>query len=187
MKHYNEPVALRLVERYAPSIPAPLLIDTFTYDSRDWFIATNLPGRRAQGILHRMSYAERDQLVADLSDVIAQMHKIPNTTPYRFSSVSGGPIHDLRFDTGIGPFNSEADLNKDMVGDGELNGESMWNYLKLEILSEFSRTHDSVFTNGHLFFSSILVDGGRLSGIVNWENAAFMPAYWEYVKSMRGL
>ncbi|KFY12416.1 hypothetical protein V492_03886, partial [Pseudogymnoascus sp. VKM F-4246] len=107
--HFNEPVALRLVERFAPSIPAPLLIDTFRYDSLDWFISTNLPGDFVRRNIYHMSYAERDQLAADLSNVIAQMHKIPNPSPYRFASVSGGPIHDFRIDSwGIGPFNDEA-------------------------------------------------------------------------------
>ncbi|KFY11324.1 hypothetical protein V491_07258 [Pseudogymnoascus sp. VKM F-3775] len=134
--HSNEANALRLLEREAPSIPAPLLIDTFCHNSYDWFISTRVPGTRAHGLLHRTSYPERDQLAADLSHFIAQMQKIPNTTPYRFANITGGPIYDRRIDSpGAGP--------------------------------------------------NVLIDGGRLSGIVDWESAAFMPTYWECAKAMR--
>lgn len=179
--HSNEPNALRLLEREAPSIPAPLLIDTFHHDSADWFISTRVLGTRVLGLLHRMSYPERDQLAADLSDIIAKMHKIRNTTPYRFANVTGGPIYDRRIDyEGVGPFNNEADLNTCLAG-----GKEWQMSLMEQVPSAFSRSHDSVFTHGDLFFGNVLVDGGRLSGIVDWEGAAFMPTYWECAKAMR--
>lgn len=49
----------------------------------------------------------------------------------------------------------------------------------------FSRTHESVFTHSDFFFSNVLVDGGRLSGVVDWEGAGFMPEYWDFTKAMR--
>jgi aminoglycoside phosphotransferase (APT) family kinase protein len=128
-----------------------------------------------------MSYPERNQLAADLCNIIAQMHKIPNTTPYRFANVSGGPIHDHRIDSGVaGPFNSEADLNTALAGGSELQSHIM-----SEVPSAYTRTHDSVFTHGNLFFTNVLVDGGRLSGILDWHSSAFMPTYWECAKVMR--
>lgn len=133
-----------------------------------------------------MSHPERNQLVADLSNIIAQMHKIPNTTPYRFANVTGGPVYDHRIDSwGVGPFNNEADLNKYMVGGDEPNGEYYRGRLMEDLPTAFSRTHDSVFTHGNLSYDNVLVDGGRLSGISDWEGAAFMPRYWECAKVMR--
>ncbi|KAK4043873.1 hypothetical protein C8A01DRAFT_31972 [Parachaetomium inaequale] len=37
----------------------------------------------------------------------------------------------------------------------------------------------------HVLYRIALVDGGRPSGIVDWENAGFMPEYWDYTKAMR--
>ena len=115
---HNEPKALQLLERLAPSIPAPRLMDTFQTASADggdyWFVMTGLPGVRVHDVLHRMSYEERDQLADDLSGVLDQMHRIQNKTPYLFANVSGGPIIDRRAGggrRGCGPYNSEADLN----------------------------------------------------------------------------
>ncbi|OBT62546.1 hypothetical protein VE03_07400 [Pseudogymnoascus sp. 23342-1-I1] len=176
----NEVNALRTLEREAPSIPAPLLIDTFSDDSVDWFIMTRVPGTRLEDVIHRTSHAERAQLAADLSSILAQMRKIKNTSPYRFCNVSGGPIYDNRLNEVAGPFNAEADLNTCLLGRAQF-----LKYLTDEIPTAFLRSHDSVFTHSDLFFSNVLVDGGRLSGIVDWEGANFMPAYWEFTKAMR--
>ncbi|KAK4150616.1 kinase-like domain-containing protein [Chaetomidium leptoderma] len=180
----NEPNALRLLEREAPSIPAPRLIDTFQIPATDgggddWFIMTGLPGLRVHHVLHRMSYAERDQLADDLRRVLDRMHRIPNRTPYAFANVSGGTITDRRASgpDGCGPYNSEADLNSHLA-------KGVEKYLKQDLPNAFSRAHKSVFTHGDLFFSNVLVDGGRLSGIVDWENAGFMPEYWDFTKAM---
>ena len=43
--------------------------------------------------------------------------------------------------------------------------------------------HEIVFTHGDLNMRSILMKNGRISGIVDWENAGWFPGYWEYTKS----
>jgi len=140
---------------------------------------TRLPGVRVHDVLYRMSYTERNQLADDLSRILDQMHQIPNKTPYLFANVLGGPIIDRRAACGgCGPYNSEADLNVQLA-------KGVQQYLKQDIPTAFSRTHKSVFTHSDLFFSNVLVDGGRLSGIVDWECAGFMPEYWEFTKAMR--
>jgi aminoglycoside phosphotransferase (APT) family kinase protein len=133
---------------------------------------TGMPGDRVHDVLYRMSYAERDQLADDLSAVLDKMHRIRNKTPYRFANVSGGPIFDRRAagPGGCGPYNSEADLNAHLA-------KGVEKYLRQAVPTAFSRTHESVFSHSDLFFSNVLVDRGRLSAIVDWENAAFMPEY----------
>jgi len=178
----NEPNALKLLEEHEPAIPAPLLIDTFQdIDKDDWFIMTRLPGVRVYDVLHRMSYVERNQLADDLSRILERMHRIPNKSPYLFANTLGGPIIDRRAGYGgCGPYNSEADLNKHLA-------KGVQRYLLQQIPLAFSNTHKSVFTHSDLFFSNVLIDGGRLSGIVDWENAGFMPEYWDFTKAMRSV
>lgn len=95
-------------------------------------------------------------------------------------------MFDHRIDSwGVGPFNDEADLNKYMVGGDEPMGEHFRKSLKKSLPTAFSRTHDSVFTHGNLSFVNVLVDGGKLSGILDWEGAGFLPTYWECAKVMR--
>ncbi|KAK2740529.1 hypothetical protein FQN55_008872 [Onygenales sp. PD_40] len=43
--------------------------------------------------------------------------------------------------------------------------------------------HDIVFTHGDLNPRNILAENGKITGIVDWENAGWFPEYWEYTKS----
>jgi aminoglycoside phosphotransferase len=44
-----------------------------------------------------------------------------------------------------------------------------------------SLTHDIVFTHGDIAPHNILVlDDGRIGGLIDWEAAGYYPEYWEY-------
>lgn len=48
------------------------------------------------------------------------------------------------------------------------------------------RSSTSVFTHGDLTPRNIMVDrAGRITGIVDWENAGWYPDYWEYANIMK--
>ncbi len=184
----NEPNALRLIEKHAPSIQAPRLIETFDagpdldgHARGRWLITTALPGIRAHSVLYRMSYPERERLADDLRRIFDQLARIPNTTPHLFANVSGGPIVDERVASRArGPYDSEDALNAQMAKPYEKD-------LRGTIPSAFSRAHRSVLAHGHLVMRKVLVDGGRLTGVVDWEDAHFMPEYWDCSKAMTGI
>lgn len=167
-----------MLEKYAPGVPAPLLIDQFQdMDDVKWIIMTKMPGYPALGTVYRMSYAQRAQLAADLSYVLHQLHAIPNHTKYLISGAGGGRIYDWRCSMGYGcgPFASQAAFNNHLTQRSRSS----------EIYTALQKRHRSVFTHGDLFFCNVLVDNGRLSGIVDWETSGFMPEYWDFTKVMR--
>lgn len=174
----NEPASLRLVERYT-SIPAPRVVDVGDFDGTAYLVMTRLRGQMLDEILHLMSYTERDQLADDLGSYVAQLRKIPNYTPFLFCNTLGGPIIDHRMpDGGGGPFISESDFNNHLTShlrcsSAEAVGEE--NVLK---------DHRSYFTHSDFHSTNLLVDRGRLSGIIDWECAGYMPEYWEFTKAM---
>ena len=43
--------------------------------------------------------------------------------------------------------------------------------------------HQFVFTHADMYHLNLLVENGRLSGIVDWECAGYWPEYWECVKA----
>ncbi|KAI1776425.1 kinase-like domain-containing protein [Hypoxylon cercidicola] len=47
------------------------------------------------------------------------------------------------------------------------------------------RSSVSVFTHGDLAPRNIMVQGSRITGIVDWENAGWYPDYWEYANIMK--
>jgi aminoglycoside phosphotransferase (APT) family kinase protein len=175
----NEPNALKILEESQPSIPAPLLIDTFEHAGEEYFIMTQIPGQQLGDIFYRLSYEERDQLAVDISEIVQKMRSIPNQTEYFVSSTIGGPITDHRAtSTQCGPYRAEIEFNERLI-------EKLGDEMKSTITSKRTyNSHKSVFTHSDFFRGNILLQNGRLSGIVDWENASFMPEYWEYTRAM---
>lgn len=54
------------------------------------------------------------------------------------------------------------------------------------MVAEFIRalpSHDTVLTHSDLTPRNIIVQGGKVVAILDWELSGFYPAYWEYVKA----
>lgn len=175
----SEPNALKLVERYT-KITAPRLVDIGECDGKTYMIMTRLPGQQLTKVVYLMSYDERRNLADDLADCVSQLQNIPNHTPYLFANTVGGPVVDHRIPEGqAGPFNNEGDFNHHLTShlgctpDKVLDGITM------------RQDHRSYFTHSDFFPSNFLIEGGRLSGIVDWECAVYMPEYWEFLKAKR--
>ncbi|RMZ45717.1 hypothetical protein CA14_005609 [Aspergillus flavus] len=153
----NEAETLQLVEQYT-SIPAPLWVDDYQ-GTHPVFIMTAMPGQPLEAVFHRLSYSEREQLSKDLKSFLLQLRCIPNQTSYCFGNSHGGPLNDHRY------------VSKET---------------KDKIAAVHAHPYRSVFTHADLHPSNILIDRGRLSGIVDWECAGFYPEYWEFTKLMYG-
>ena len=177
----NEPNALKMVQQHT-SIRAPLLVDTFQDNGDMCMVMTRIRGQMLADVFHLMSYNERDQFADDLRACIQQLRAIPNNTPYLFADTTGGRMIDHRVpDRECGPFNTEADFNNHLYHCG------VGSDLIKSIEPVHSRKHESYFTHSDLHTTNLLVEGGRLCGIVDWECAAFKPEYWEFTKAMYGV
>jgi aminoglycoside phosphotransferase (APT) family kinase protein len=175
----SEPNALRLVEKYT-TIPAPRIVDVGEYNGKTYLIMTRLPGQQLNHVIHLMSYSERQRLADDLANCVSQLRKIPNHTPYLFTNTVGGPVVDHRIPDGqAGPFNSEADFNNHLTSHLGCTPDKVLDGLTMR------QDHRSYFTHSHFFSFNLLVEAGRLSGIVDWECAGYMPEYWEFIKAKR--
>lgn len=178
--HKNEPTSLRLVEQYT-SIPAPRVVDVGDYGGITYLVMTRVRGQMLHEVLHLMSYAERDLFADDLGSCVTQLREIPNPTPFLFCNALGGPICDHRIPDGTGgPFNSESDFNNHLTSHLECT--------PAEALGEENvpQGHRSYFTHSDFHPTNLLVYRGRLSGIIDWECAGYLPEYWEFTKAMYG-
>lgn len=173
----NEPNALKQVELHT-SIPAPRVVDVVESHGETFLVMTRLPGQMLDDVFHLMTSAERGRLADDLRACVAQLRQIPNNTPYLFADTLGGPLIDHRLpdDKIVGPFNAESDFNSFLLDGGtavECFGEGAF----------MRQDHRSYFTHSDFHFTNLLIDQGRLSGIVDWECAGFKPEYWEFTKA----
>ena len=178
--HVNEARAMDLLEQYT-EVPAPRTIDRVNGSQLSYLLMTRLPGTILGPVLYRFTNAEVVQLVEDLRRVIWQMRNIKN--PYGpkvvICNAAGRGCYDFRINDSVRRddliFESEAKFNERLtigVIDEDLQ----------KVAGAHSIAHRICFTHGDLNMQNILVDKGRLSGIVDWENAGWFPEYWDYTK-----
>jgi len=119
-----------------------------------------------------------------LSEFVRQLRAIPNDAP----GVVSGPHHympccdvnrvdELQF----GPFTSDAAFHSYLLS------RTLPQYRE-EITKAaegvHAKPHTIYFTHGDLNLRNILVEDGRVTGIVDWTCAGWYPGYWELGKAV---
>ncbi|PGH34293.1 hypothetical protein GX50_02876 [[Emmonsia] crescens] len=178
----NEANALRLVEKHT-SINAPKLIDHVIIDESSGFVLmTQIHGYPLNQVWYRTTYEEREQIGKDLAKWIHEFRQIPNKSNYLIADASGGPICDHMYEGRTpGPFNSTTEFADDLT---QFIFHPEQNMNQKPITTLYEKKYDVCFTHSDLHMSNIIVQDGRLFGLIDWENAGFKPEYWEFVRAM---
>lgn len=173
----HEHYSLSLVERHTV-VPSPKLIERTKSGDYTYLVMTRVSGRRAKEVFHLLSYGERSQLATDLRSCVTEFRRIPNdnSAGYTICNSLGGPAFDYRLPgDSVGPFHSEQEFNRSLVQRDDL---------KDAVACSHSRSHEICFSHADLSPLNILIQGGRLAGIVDFGCSGFYPEYWEYTKCM---
>ncbi|KAI9051357.1 hypothetical protein LZ554_004404 [Drepanopeziza brunnea f. sp. 'monogermtubi'] len=169
--------ALRIV-RSQTTIPVPVPIDFLTSPTEGFLVTFRIEGGPAGLAVDRCTDGEMHQMASDLRGWIAELRSIQmdRDPRYAITDATGGSCLDYRIDGSqrVGPFVSEHEFSES---------------LRLGILPDLVHRsdHDIFFTHGDLNMRNILVEDGRISGIMDWENAGWFPEYWEYTKCHFGV
>ncbi|KAJ5049224.1 hypothetical protein NUH16_007741 [Penicillium rubens] len=170
--------ALDMVEKFT-QIPAPRPIDVLQTPDASYLLMTRVPGRPIGHILHAMTDEQMENVVFDLKRYIAQMRAIPNqVSKFQICNSAGGGILDWRIpdsQSGNLRFQTEADFHNFLT-------RGMTDDTRGSAAKSHALSHAIVFTHGDLNPRNILAENGKITGIVDWENAGFFPEYWEYTK-----
>ncbi|CAK7245815.1 MAG: hypothetical protein STHCBS139747_007415 [Sporothrix thermara] len=178
------------------TIPVPKIYCSFCYRGRVLILMERLPGRPLCANWRGRTPASRNAILAQLKSMLAELRSIPippslitslGASPV--ASVDGGVFYDGNLPTNSlwGPYDSIQAFHR-AVRDtsGVCVTEETFNvFPDLRTLIAF---HDGpfgppVFTHGDLSSFNILADGDKVTGIIDWETAAWMPAYWEYTNA----
>ena len=176
----NQARAMDLVERHT-EIPAPRVIDEIYNGPNSYLLMTRVPGTALGPFLHRLSDAEVAQVAEDLKRHLSQLRRIPNLfSPQSIiCSAAGQGLYDYRINSSCDrndfKFGSEAKFNECLLSDVPKG-------MHEKAALSHSIPHRITFTHGDLNMRNILMERGRISGIVDWENAGWFPEYWEYTK-----
>lgn len=193
----NEGHALLFVEKHL-SVPAPRLLAMYREEHKLYIVMEFMPGKTLQDIWEHLSEKAKISILQQLRSIWDKMRALPS--PGYFGSVTNGPLqHRFVWPTPdpriTGPFAKEEDLDLALALRSQLNWESNdrrgWTseffarHLPLAL-----KGHQIKFTHSDLQRKNILVeeiDGKgheekrfRVSAVLDWEEAAWYPSYWEY-------
>ncbi|OAA55872.1 Protein kinase-like domain protein [Niveomyces insectorum RCEF 264] len=171
--HLSEPV-------FASFVPRPL--DLVSNGRMSYLLTSRLPGLRLGAFIDTLSDDEANMLVCDLQRCVGELRAIPKDfgSRYAISNALGQPCYDFRIIMGVGPDKERGDFIGPFADEDEFNRT-----LQTAALPGVSHRsgHKMVFTHSDLNMRNVLMHNGRLSGIVDWENAGWFPEYWDYTKA----
>ncbi len=192
----REIMAIEFVRQKCPNIPVPEVHGTWEVDEDDgektgYFAMSVLPGSLLRDLWPKINDGERTTVLDDLAIMLAQLRSSQAPEDSIIGAADGiGPAADLRASGAElgGPFPSECDFNEWLVS--LIHPESR------QYISDFFvqtirnclvglGTLRIRFSHGDLGMHNILVEGGRITGIIDWEYVGWYPEYWEYVKMVQ--
>ncbi|KAJ3914098.1 kinase-like domain-containing protein [Lentinula edodes] len=170
----NEASAMEYV-RTRTTIPVPAILDC-PY-CRWLIVMRTLPGKPvSEWEGPKLGNAPKEQLqnLQDgLADWVNQLRALAPLDPHRVSGFLGGGVQSFRINdsfTPVGPFRNPAEFF----------------LLKRLIAERPHKDYKICFTHGDILPFNILADDElRLTGLIDWECAGWMPEYWEKAASLR--
>ncbi|KAL5329524.1 hypothetical protein ACEPPN_003038 [Leptodophora sp. 'Broadleaf-Isolate-01'] len=175
-RHAGEFNSLKIVQSQT-SIPVPHPIDHLLSRTESFLVTSRIEGGPAGLAVDECSDEEMHRMAEDLRSWIAELRLIKGNkdSKYAITNATRGSCLDYRISGNrVGPFPSEKEFSESLCL-GALPGL-------------MHRTdHKIVFTHADLNMRNIIVEDGRITGIVDWENAGFFPEYWEYTKCHFGV
>ncbi|KAH7264448.1 hypothetical protein MRS44_012234 [Fusarium solani] len=162
-------------------IPVPAVHDTYTTpDGQVQIRMGYVQGQSLDTLWPEMSVKQKKDIARQLRVIVDKMRSMA-PPQHLISACDGSEIRDTRvhFTYHSPPCHDEKAFNEFLLSGLYEDTPS----LVREALSRRLRTdHRIVFTHCDLTPRNILVQDGKIQGLVDWEDSGWYPEYWEYVK-----
>ncbi|KIY46410.1 kinase-like protein [Fistulina hepatica ATCC 64428] len=181
-----EASTVRFVSRNT-SIPVPRIIASARGHGHCFMLMTRVKGFNLEHVWETLTNEERSMIVSQLRAFIAELRTLsppPCVPEGAISSLYHQPVHDIRFASikPCGPFPSEGSFNDFLIQEAS---SFVWRPEERAIIrSQLRHDHRIVFTHGDLTPRNILVQGGKVVAVIDWEDAGWFPEHWEVIKAL---
>ncbi|GKZ35261.1 hypothetical protein AbraIFM66950_005855 [Aspergillus brasiliensis] len=153
-------------------------------------LMTRVSGTELGQVYKTLSDEEKDSITSQLDLYLKTIRKWKS--PWgenRICSLIGTPIRSIRVpEHRMGPFESEQELNDYLIEPacpGACRSEMEYKAAMDRAKRMQGLSHRIVFTHGDLQHHNIMVQGGRITGFLDWEAAGWYPEYWEFTTPTR--
>ncbi|KAK0439205.1 kinase-like domain-containing protein [Armillaria borealis] len=162
------------------SVPVPKVWLHFRWKQLDYIVMQRMPGQCLDSIWPSLPDESKEIIVEQLAKYVHEVRSIPSPAGTQICSVLGGPIRNYRMydDGNTGPFRDEEHLNLQLRCRHPV-GESV-----PIVAVAHAKPHPLVFTHGDLMAHNVMVQGTRVTAIIDWECAGWFPAHIEHCMAM---
>jgi aminoglycoside phosphotransferase len=174
----DERSALELAVQYG--LPIPRVYDAGENNGETFIHMEFIPGERLDLVWPNMTIEEKNNVCRQLREILTTMRSIPSKTEM-IGSCSGGEAHDCRLYRAYsgGPYPDEATFNSSLYFDLIPTTPAP---IRTALYKQIRNDHRIVFSHGDFAQHNILVQDGRVTGLIDWEYAGWYPEHWEYIK-----
>ncbi|OSX62482.1 hypothetical protein POSPLADRAFT_1142796 [Postia placenta MAD-698-R-SB12] len=164
------------------SIPVPHVVAAIAWYDRRFVLMKRVHGDNLQAVWRHLDTEQRANIVEQLRSFVLQLRALKSSHGPAVCGLNGAATIDSRVSSyPIGPFADESAFNDGLIDAAEP-------YLCEEILadvrSRMRDDHQIMFTHADLAPRNILVRGGTIVAVVDWEEAGWYPEHWEFVRAM---
>ncbi|KAJ5481848.1 hypothetical protein N7475_000660 [Penicillium sp. IBT 31633x] len=165
------------------TIPVPKIHDIHWEDGKVVAIVMDyMPGKRLDEAWDTLHSDQKLSIASELHSYINQLRDLKGDY-IRAIDCGKAVIGQIASIEG-GPFDSEQQFNEFILADIVRSApDILRHYAKFALMDN----HEIVFTHADLSPRNILVEGGRVTAILDWEYAGWYPEHWEYIQALRQL
>lgn len=176
-------------------IPVPKVYMVVPYRRSRYIFMSRLAGKEIGHVAVWESYSEerRDAILSQLHFYLRELRAIPSPNgPPLICNVNRGPVMDYRLctDAPSGPYADEDRMNLQIRLGLSVEGITQLRGIPSRFIEPIQAAHairhPIVFTHNDIALRNIMVDGDRVTGLIDWECSGWFPSHWEYVKTCWG-
>ncbi|KAI9833944.1 MAG: hypothetical protein M1819_003453 [Sarea resinae] len=168
-----------------PGLLAPHVLGCYNVESFITVMVSDLvPGVSLDQAWHQMSAQERKSIKAQLREQLRLFRTCTQNYIGRLDHQPTRNFYERLEKKKMGPFESEAEFDDWCLARIKSpTAHSIWKRLLPKMRGTDSKAF--VLTHGDLAARNIMVQDGRITGIVDWEDGGFFPEYVEYALAMK--
>jgi len=145
-----------------------------------YLLMTTVPGKTLRDAEQNLTADQITTIGLDLREYLTLVRGIPNPHKSGMCSAGGGSLDLPLFGENVEPpaFDDTASFHAWVWKRMRRHWPKMQSRLE-PVFSKYDR-EQTVFSHGDLSADNIMIHNGRLSALIDWETAAWLPPYWEY-------
>lgn len=177
------------------SIPVPRVHCSFVHGNQAYIVMERIQGDSFPKAWKTLSKADVESIFVQLRRMLRELRELTPPPGTGVESCVGGSLRDSRIPRSrprLGPFGTIQEFHL-WLRDGlnpeehpDRKNDQDWKDIKAMVAKQDGPWPAPVFTHGDLNPFNIMVRGGKVVSIIDWEFAGWYPFYWEYTSAWYG-